>query len=548
VGSQWGNLPNKAVISELIAPKSMNLLPATHELHPHFHPLLTNSSSVLDLSWLKLNPQKIFSNPLLERVGASHVMSSKRPAESMDEMENDTEGGAESDAKRLDTKLQPEMDVLIAGDGSELPADVPAPPTPIEIPHEERVAAWKLAKAQDYVKYAQKILQNPLYASGITSTELRFQDHDPEWGLLDISLFSEDDWSCLRESVKSLALTTEEEYSWMAAIRSGHWDALVAAVLPLLRNLTELSAPEVQHDCNDLEGNYTWIRKIIDRVTSSQEDGDTTRALLPKLKSVSLAWNDTENGMDFNDVLLFAQVKSVEYLKAFAVSDEGWPGSDKELHLNLKSVELEYSRVDMDSLGSFLECCPKLETFSYEEGGSTVGFGWFEACKLGLALASIKDCLRELKILDDYTPAANPDCDWDKPMGPVLVDFPKLEKLHVMAIMLVGEPDDGLGSLSDISAEDEDEDDDEELREPGFKKGILVHSLPRGLKELRLENCPEELFSELEELCKQKDGEVPWLEIVELDTWAGHDLESHKRLSAKFEAKGVKLISRVPSS
>ena len=384
------------------------------------------------------------------------MMSSKRPAESMDETENDTEGGAESDAKRLDTKLQPEIDILIAGDGSELPADVPAPPPPVEISHEERVAAWKLAKAQDYVKYAQKIIQNPLYASKITSTELRFQDHDPEWGLLDISLFSEDDWSCLRESVKSLALTTEEEDSWMAAIHSGHWDALAAAVLPLLCNLAELCAPEVQHDCNDLEGNYTWIRKIMDHVTSSQEDGDTTRALLPKLKSVSLAWSDTENGMNFNDVLLFAQVKSVEYLKAFAVSDEGWPGPDKELHLYLKSVELEYSRVDMDSLGSFLECCPKLETFSYEEGGSTVGFGWFEACKLGPALASIKDCLRELKILDNYTPGAVPDCDWEKPMGPVLADFPKLEKLHVMAIMLVGEPDDGLGSLSDISAEDED--------------------------------------------------------------------------------------------
>ena len=76
----------------------------------------------------------------------------------------------------------------------------------------------------------------------------------------------------------------------------------------------------------------------------------------------------------------------------------------------------------------------------------------------------------------------------------------------------------------------------------------MVHSLPRGLKELRLENCPEELLSELEELCEQKDGEVPLLEIVELDTWAGHDLESHKRLSTKFEAKGVKLISRAPSS
>jgi hypothetical protein len=305
----------------------------------------------------------------------------------------------------------------------------------------------------------------------------------------------------------------------MAAIRSGHWDALVAAVLPLLRNLTELRAPEVRIDY-ERENNYTWIRKILERVTSSQEDGDTTRALLPKLKSVFVAWHDTEYGIDFNNVLLFAQIKSVEYLRAAAVSDERWIPY-KELHLNLRSVELKYSRVGMDSLGSFLKCCPKLETFSYEEGGSLVGDGWFEPCKLGPALASTKDTLRELTVLDNYTPAVNLPCDWEKPMGPVLVDFPKLEKLHVMAIMLVGEPDDGLGSLSDISADDEDKDEVEveELHEPGFKKGILVHSLPRALKQLRLEKCPKELLSEL---------------------------ESHKRLSAKFEAKGVKLITRPP--
>lgn len=159
--------------------------------------------------------------------------------------------------------------------------------------------------------------------------------------------------------------------------------------------------------------------------------------------------------------------------------------------LPTKNITLSDSGLGPAAFRLFLQFFPRLERLSYEHDGSVASQYPLQPVLCGRALAHLKDCLRELILIDEnpvtvrylFSGATELEIRRDDigPIG-VLVDFAKLEVLDTMYHILI--------------APCYDEGDDIQY----MKNQSLVSALPPSIKSLTVRYCPEEFIPHIHEL------------------------------------------------
>ena len=82
-----------------------------------------------------------------------------------------------------------------------------------------------------------KIISDPSF--GLKPKELAGPTGDEE-SPLDMSLFTEGDFSMCKAKIENYHPNKERALDWIEKLRAGDWDALVALILVLLPNLEEI--------------------------------------------------------------------------------------------------------------------------------------------------------------------------------------------------------------------------------------------------------------------------------------------------------------------
>lgn len=228
-----------------------------------------------------------------------------------------------------------------------------------------------LEGSRTLIRWIQGIMRDASASLAITNIAFAVHRCFPSRDLLDVSLLTSQDWSCLAAAIKPLCASEADEEEWLKAMRIGYWDAFIGATLPRLVHLQELELFNVAPFSID-DDPVHFLLKAMASVTRSQLDEDETQHLLPNLRFVKMVYGDTEYGFEIADFLPFVAPKSVTEFQGYACANEGWQGDD-EITLSLTKLELQHSCLDMQSMSSLISCCPKLESLDYECGGTTVG-------------------------------------------------------------------------------------------------------------------------------------------------------------------------------
>ena len=150
-------------------------------------------------------------------------------------------------------------------------------------------------------------------------------------------------------------------------------------------------------------------------------------------------------GLDINDFIWYLILPSLTTFCGTHVNtmNSGIPEPPNDLQiwspshveqesLQLRHLRLEQSSINPPSLKNFLGCFTSLETFYYDNGGSEVGDGDFDASVFSEALSASKGTLREITI-HDWVLEDSVDVLQD--LGS-FVDFPVLKVLDVMVNMI----------------------------------------------------------------------------------------------------------------
>ena len=103
--------------------------------------------------------------------------------------------------------------------------------------------------------------------------------------------------------------------------------------------------------------------------------------------------------------------------------------------LSTKDITLNIASIDHSTLRKFLQCFPALQTFSYEDGGTSAGPAYFEPPHMMASLEHLKYCLQDLTLLTRNVCGAD-----DYELYPIgnLSRFRKLRRIEMSATMLIG--------------------------------------------------------------------------------------------------------------
>lgn len=225
----------------------------------------------------------------------------------------------------------------------------------------------------------------------------------------------------------------------------------VAVCLALLPNLRRLSLPLGYNKSGVLEffqiaGRPRWA----DQGTQAVREAD----MLPELKELSLSHYDTESALGLWESMDIFAHPPLERFCGHAIDLTGpMPERWASQRLGIKYISLGWSLMDGDGLESLLTLCPQLSTLKVEWGSATVGSSDMNFNSMGDALRRHATNLETL----DLDPRDSFEVvDGGESMGRIgsLRELPKLRRLRISEVMLLGEDDSDLYDSDSSEAAD----------------------------------------------------------------------------------------------
>lgn len=104
----------------------------------------------------------------------------------------------------------------------------------------------------------------------------------------------------------------------MTDVEEGLWEAIMCLLLFFLSSLEEIDM--VAYAGRDAK----YILPTFNQIARNQAK-DTSEYSLKHLKTISVAYSDTENGMDLEAILPFCTLPSVSQVVTHMVSEESFP-------------------------------------------------------------------------------------------------------------------------------------------------------------------------------------------------------------------------------
>ncbi|PMD60710.1 uncharacterized protein K444DRAFT_612408 [Hyaloscypha bicolor E] len=307
-----------------------------------------------------------------------------------------------------------------------------------------------------------------------------------------------------RQEIERLGLRADvldhfesEMSNWIDDLEAGKWQAVAALLILLLPGLEEIVI--ASYHGPDLVRNG-YINTALAYAAHQQLTPHSQQAL-KNLKTVSMAYCDTESGMSMEAILPFCALPSVTAARIHMASDDEFTPSSQRYQT--KDLQINSSNIASGALINILRCFPDLKKLFYENGGSIVGCEDFLPQYLGRAIEHLKGCLEELTVLDQGGYMGN---DEEQEAIGSLAGFQKLRRVAMDYDCL-------LKADSQINDENEDEDEGD-----GDGKPRLVNVLPPSLEFLAVARCEPDILDQIRELLEQqKHGErsnFPLLEKV----------------------------------
>jgi hypothetical protein len=310
---------------------------------------------------------------------------------------------------------------------------------------------------------------------------------------MDMGGFSQQDLKRVGLEVDVLDYFETENPDWMENLEAGKWQAVAALLLLLLPSLEEIEIGSYRGP-NFVENKY--IDTALAYATRQQFKPDAPHSL-QNLKTVSMAYCDTEYGMSIAAILPFCALPSVTTARIHMASDEQIVPNLQRYHT--QDLQINNSNIAPSVLLSILRCFSSLKKLFYENGGPTVGYEDFLAQYLGQGIAHLKGSLEQLTVLDQ---GAGDFGTEDEELGTIgsLAGFKKLRKLAIFYNCL----------LAESSADDDDEDDGNAAEEPR-----LVNVLPFSLEFLAVAQCEPGVLGQVRELLetRQQGGGQSFLSL-----------------------------------
>jgi hypothetical protein len=307
-----------------------------------------------------------------------------------------------------------------------------------------------------------------------------------------------------RQEIERLGLRADvldhfesEKSSWIDDLEAGKWQAVAALLILLLPGLEEIVIASYLGP--DLVGNG-YINTALAYAAHKQLTPHSQHALR-NLKTVSMAYYDTESGMSMEAILPFCALPSVTAARIHMASDDEFTPSSQRYQT--KDLQINSSNIASGALINIIRCFPDLKKLFYENGGAIVGCEDFLPHYLGRAIEHLKGCLEELTVLDQGGYMGN---DGEQEAIGSLAGFQKLRRVAMDYDCL-------LKADSQINDENEDEDEGD-----GDGKPRLVYVLPPSLEVLAVAKCEPDILDQIRELLEQQQhGErsnFPLLEKV----------------------------------
>jgi hypothetical protein len=137
---------------------------------------------------------------------------------------------------------------------------------------------------------------------------------------LDMSMFSPEDFEQLRNTIDSFGDLPVDKSEWMTDVEEGLWEAIMCLLLFFLPSLEEIDM--VSYAGRDAK----YIIPTFNQIACNQAK-DASDYSLKHLRTISVAYSDTESGMDIEALLPFCTPPSVSQIVAHMVSEESFPAS-----------------------------------------------------------------------------------------------------------------------------------------------------------------------------------------------------------------------------
>ncbi|CAM6089446.1 unnamed protein product [Calypogeia fissa] len=163
-----------------------------------------------------------------------------------------------------------------------------------------------------FLLFLKRILARPDLAQSLKRLCAAACSNEAEWLLPVESELGDEDWIRIRKVVNEVSRTEDEAERWITALEVGQWAAVMALLLSVTPNLEELEINEWSYH----NGDYENLLEALERARILQDLGKESLFSMSKLRVVSVNYYDTENGYDFEHVVPFLELKSVELFGA----------------------------------------------------------------------------------------------------------------------------------------------------------------------------------------------------------------------------------------
>lgn len=297
---------------------------------------------------------------------------------------------------------------------------------------------------------------------------------------MDMGEFSREDLERIGLGQDVLEYFETSRPDWINDLERGNWQAVFALLLLVLPSLEEIVI--ASYDPGFMGNDY--IETALEYAAHQQRISHAPHSLR-SLKTVTMAYWDTEGGMSMEVILPYCALPSV---KAARIHQASSFGSSSQRY-RTQDLQIGNSNIAPEALVDLLRCFPSLKKLYYWSSGGTVGDEVFLPREFSRGIEHLKGCLEELTVLD-YDGNFSGAFDEIEAIGS-LAGFKKLRKLAInYACLLIPDPDD----------------DDSDAEEDWRREPKLVHILPSSLELLAVSQCGPTILDQVQEVLEQRQN------------------------------------------
>ena len=338
------------------------------------------------------------------------------------------------------------------------------------------------------------VMQKPILGAEVK--KLAVTDIDQLLDNIEMSPFSPVNFQHCQITIRSLEISIDK-FGWMAALKRGSCDAMVALLLFFLPSLEEFNILS----SGGSESFPSYLNQIVRHIAFNQRIKNPIRQVLALSSLQRFSYNSgfSNTHGETGVILPWCEIPSMRTVRAFMwEEDNQWVSSlDEQVsspssgRYHVQNLRMEDSGVDTAVLRILLPCFDSLNKFYYRHGCANGEPVNFLPHRIGEALAHLHDSLEELALLSH---------EWDtffedEEPGPLgsLSEFTKLRCLGTDAEVLFGAPD-------------------LEIERPQ-----LATILPTSLEILVIRRCEDAIYDDLPELLGHGKDKFHALKTVAID-------------------------------